>query len=129
LESNYGFKLGVVLDHITAVYSVTYTAPMFIVMNKGKWKALPEEIKNIIREINNEWIPQHGEAWDTIDAEGMRFFLDQGGQINGLSSSEASRWKAAIAPIIIDYVRILNEKGLDGQRIIDFTNNTLNSMQ
>jgi TRAP-type C4-dicarboxylate transport system substrate-binding protein len=102
---------------------------MFVVMNKDKWKVLPEDIKNIIREINNEWIPQHGEAWDTIDMEGMRFFMDHGGQMNGLSSSEALRWKTAIIPIINDYVRFLDEKGLDGRGIIDFTNKTLNSMQ
>jgi TRAP-type C4-dicarboxylate transport system substrate-binding protein len=129
LESNFGFKLGEVLDHVTAAYSVAYTAPMFVVMNKDKWKTLPEDIKSTIREINNEWIPQHGEAWDTIDMEGMRFFMDHGGQMNGLSSSEASRWKTAIIPIINDYMRILDEKGLDGRGIIDFTNKTLNSMQ
>jgi TRAP-type C4-dicarboxylate transport system substrate-binding protein len=129
LESNFGFKLGEVLDHVTAAYSVAYTAPMFVVMNKGKWEALPEDIKNIIREVNNEWIPQHGEAWDTIDMEGMRFFMDHGGQMNGLSSSEASRWKTAITPIINDYVKFLDEKGLDGRGVIDFIIRTLNSMQ
>ena len=98
------------LDHVTAAYSVAYTAPLFVVMNKDKWKTLPEDIKSTIREINNEWIPQHGEAWDTIDMEGMRFFMDHGGQMNGLSSSEASRWKTAIIPIINDYMRILDRK-------------------
>jgi TRAP-type C4-dicarboxylate transport system substrate-binding protein len=98
-------------------------------MNKDKWSALPEDVKNTIREINNEWIPQHGEAWDTIDMEGMRFFMDNGGQMNGLSSAEALRWKAAITPIIEDYVKFLDEKGLDGRRVIEFTIKTLNSMQ
>jgi len=129
LEANYGFKMGEAVNYITAAYPITYTAVQFVVMNKDKWKALPEEIRTIIREINEEWIPQHGEAWDTIDAEGMRYFLDNGGQIIGLDRSEAARWKMAVAPIIEDYVKTLNEKGLNGQEIVDFTIRTLNSMQ
>jgi len=128
-ESNEGFKLGELYNYATAAYSVAYTIPMFVVMNKNKWKALPEDIKVIIREINNEWIPQHGEAWDTIDTEGMRFLLNHGGQIIGLDSNEAARWTMAVAPIIEDYVKFLNEKGLNGQEIVDFTIKTLNSMQ
>jgi TRAP-type C4-dicarboxylate transport system substrate-binding protein len=121
--------MGEVVNYITAAYSITYTAVQFVVMNKDRWKALPEDIKMIIREINNEWIPQHGEAWDTIDAEGMRYFLDNGGQIIGLDRNEATRWKMAVAPIIDDYAKILDEKGLKGQEIVDFTIKTLNSMQ
>jgi len=128
-EANEGFKLGELYNYATAAYSVAYTLPMFVVMNKDRWKALPDDIKATIREVNNEWIPQHGEAWDTIDAEGMRFFLNHGGQIIGLDSNEAARWKMAVAPIIEDYVKILNEKGLNGQDIVDFTIKTLNSMQ
>ena len=129
LEANFGFKMGDVVNYITAAYAVAYTAVQFVVMNKEKWKALPEDIKTIIREVNNEWIPQHGEAWDTIDEEGMRYFLDRGGRVVGLDADEATRWKMAVAPIIEDYAKILNEKGLNGQEIVDFTIKTLNSMQ
>jgi hypothetical protein len=59
----------------------------------------------------------------------MRYFLDNGGQIIGLDKDEAVRWKMAVAPIIEDYMKILNEKGLNGQEIVDFTIKTLNSMQ
>ena len=124
-----GYRLGEIANHVTAAYSVAYTAPFFVVMNKEKWKALPEDIKTIIREVNNEWIPQCGEGWDTMDAEGRRYFLDHGGQIIGLDSEEAARWKKAITPMIEDYIKTLNERGLNGQEIVDFTIKTLNSMQ
>jgi TRAP-type C4-dicarboxylate transport system substrate-binding protein len=124
-----GYRLGEVANHVTAAYSVAYTAPFFVVMNKEKWKALPEDVKTIIREINNEWIPQCGEAWDTMDSEGRRYFLDHGGQIVGLDKDEAARWKKAVEPIIEDYEKSLNDKGLKGQEIVKFTIDTLNSMQ
>ena len=124
-----GYRLGEIANHVTAAYSVAYTAPFFVVMNKERWKALPEDVKTIIREINNEWIPQCGEAWDTMDAEGRRYFLDHGGQIIGLNGDEAARWKKAVAPIIEDYAKTLNERGLNGQEIVKFTMDTINSMQ
>ncbi len=128
-NANVGFKWGELYNYATATYSVAYTLPMFVVMNKDKWKALPEDIKVIIREINNEWIPQHGEAWDAYDTEGMRFLLDNGGQIIGLDKNEATRWKMAVAPIIEDYVKTLDKMGLNGRETVDFTAKTLNSMQ
>lgn len=128
-ESHKGWKLAEVENYVTAAYCISYTATFFVVMNKDKWNALPQDIKGIIEQINNDWLPQHGEAWDTIDAEGMRYFLDNGGQVIGLDSDEAARWKMAVATIIDDYARVLTEKGLNGQEIVDFTIKTLNSMQ
>jgi TRAP-type C4-dicarboxylate transport system substrate-binding protein len=129
LESHKGWKLAEVENYITAAYSISYTTTFFVIMNKDKWSTLPQDIKVIIEETNNEWLLQHGEAWDTIDEEGMRYFLDRGGRVVGLDADEAARWKMAVAPIIEDYVKILNEKGLNGQEIVDFTIKTLNSMQ
>ena len=124
-----GYRLGEIANHVTAAYSVAYTAPFFVVMNKERWKAFPEEIKTIIREINNEWVPQCGEAWDTMDAEGRRYFLDHGGQIIGLDRNESARWKKAIDPMIQDYARTLDQRGLKGEEIVRYTVDTLNSMQ
>jgi len=128
-ESHKGWKLAEVENYVTASYCISYTATFFVIMNKDKWNALPQDIKGIIEQINNDWLLQHGEAWDSIDAEGMRYFLDNGGQIIGLERTEATRWKMAVAPIIDDYAKILNEKGLNGQEVVDFTIKTLNSMQ
>jgi TRAP-type C4-dicarboxylate transport system substrate-binding protein len=128
-ESHKGWKLAEVENYVTAAYCISYTTTFFVIMNKDKWNALPQDIKVIIEQINNEWLLQHGEAWDTSDMEGLQFFLAQGGQLIGLESSEAARWKMAIAPIIEDYAKSLDEKGLKGQEIVNFTISTLNSMQ
>jgi len=129
VESLKGWKLAEVENYVTAAYSIAYTLTFFVVMNKERWEALPQDIKVIFEEINNEWLLQHGEAWDTSDMEGMQFFLAHGGQLIGLESSEAARWKAAIAPIIDGYAKSLSEKGLKGEETVNFTINTLNNMQ
>jgi TRAP-type C4-dicarboxylate transport system substrate-binding protein len=129
VEAHKGWKLAEVENYITATYPISYTTTFFVIMNKDRWNALPQDIKVIIERINNEWLLQHGEAWDNSDTEGMQFFQSHGGQLIGLESSEATRWKMGVAPIIEDYAKSLNEKGLNGQEIVDFTIKTLNSMQ
>ena len=129
MEALKGWKLAEVENYVTASYPIASTSTFFVVMNKDKWNSLPKDIQEIIKAINSEWIPQHGEAWDSTDREGMLFFLNHGGQIIGLDSQEATRWKRAIAPIIDDYVKVLDEKGLHGRRTVDFTIAILNSMQ
>jgi TRAP-type C4-dicarboxylate transport system substrate-binding protein len=128
-EAHAGWKLAEVENYFTASYNIANTTTFFVVMNKDKWNSLPKDIQQIIEEINNEWIAQHGEAWDTSDKVGLRLFLDQGSTIIGLNKQEAARWKRAVAPVIDDYAKYLNKKGLNGQEIVNFTINTLNSMQ
>ena len=79
--------------------------------------------------INKEWIIKHGEAWDTSDIAGLNFFLNQGNEMFGLDAKESAKWKKAVAPIIADYVKDVDKKGLNGQEIVDFTVKTMDSIQ
>jgi TRAP-type transport system periplasmic protein len=129
LESNKGWKLGEVVKYCTANFSSAYTTSFFVVMNKDKWKALPPNVQKIIEEINAEWVIKHGEAWDNSDMIGLKYFLEQGGQINGQDSKESVKWKAAVAPILVQYTKELNNKGLNGKQIIEFIETDLKKYQ
>ena len=128
-EANKGWKLGEVTDYITCAFSAAYTTSFFVVMNKDKWKKISKKDQKIIEQINEEWAVKHGEAWDSSDMAGIKFFLNQGGQIIGLDKKEAARWQKAVAPIIDDYVKKTKEKGIPAQKVVDFTIKTLNSLQ
>jgi TRAP-type C4-dicarboxylate transport system substrate-binding protein len=128
-EANKGWKLGEVTRFATADFSAAYTTSFFVVMNKDKWNAISADNQKIIEQINMEWADKHGEAWDTSDAKGIVFFLNQGGQIIGLDGKEAERWKKAVAPIISDYAADMTKKGFNGTEIVEFTIETLNSLQ
>jgi TRAP-type C4-dicarboxylate transport system substrate-binding protein len=128
-EANKGWKLGEVTRFATADFSAAYTTSFFVVMNKEKWNAISAANQKIIEQINMEWIAKHGEAWDTSDAKGIVFFLNQGGQIIGLDGQESERWKKAVAPIISDYAADMTKKGFNGTEIVEFTIKTLNSLQ
>jgi TRAP-type C4-dicarboxylate transport system substrate-binding protein len=129
LESNKGWKLGEVTRYCTAAFSAAYTTSFFVVMNKDKWNAISPADQKIIEGINREWVVKHGDAWDESDMVGLRYFLNQGGQIIGLDAREAARWEAAVAPIITDYTESLNKLGLNGAEIVGFTRETLDGMK
>ncbi len=128
-EANKGWKLGEVTNYCTADFTAAYTTSFFVVMNKDRWNSISAANQKIIEQINKEWIDKHAEAWDTSDAQGIVFFLNQGSEIIGLDAKEGERWKKAVAPIIEDYKANMNKKGFKGTEIVDFTIKTLNSLQ
>lgn len=129
LEANKGWKLGEVTGYSTAAFSAAYTTSFFVVMNKDKWNALPQEVQKVIEEINAEWVTKHGEAWDASDMEGIQFFLNQGGQLIGVDANEQARWKKAVEPILEDYIKETRAKGINAKEVVDFTVKTLAEVQ
>ena len=130
LEANKGWKLGEVTDYVAAAFSAAYTTSFFVVMNKDKWASLPADVQKTIEAINGEWAVKHGEAWDVSDMVGIKYFLNQGGQIIGFDDKEQARWKKAVAPIVDDYVASAKKKGVtNAQDIVDFIIKNLNELQ
>jgi TRAP-type transport system periplasmic protein len=115
LEANKGWKLGEVVDHATCAYSAAYTTTFFVVMNKNKWDSIEAGDRKIIEEINAEWAQKHGDAWDSSDMEGIRYFLQEGNTMIGLDRKESERWEKAVAPLIADYMKGI--KDADGEAV------------
>ncbi|MFW5837280.1 MAG: TRAP transporter substrate-binding protein [Desulfovibrionaceae bacterium] len=129
VETNKGWKMAEVVDYMTETYPVAYTTTFFVVMNKDRWNSLSPKAQKAIREINEEWAVKHGAAWDQSDVEGRKFFIAEGGEIIPLSDAEAERWKEAAKPMLENYVKEADKKGLDGQAILDYTRSTLKKEQ
>jgi len=99
-----GWKQGEVIKYTTECFSVGYTTAMFIVMNKDKWNALPDDIKKIIDDLSAEWVDVHGKAWDVDDAQGLEFTKGLGNELIPLSDEESERWRKAVDPVIQDFI-------------------------
>ena len=125
LESNKGWKLVDVLNYVIAENSVAYTTAMFATMNKAKWEALSPEIQKTISEINEEWAVKHGEAWDQIDEVGKNLLIEKGRTVITLDPAEAQNWQAAVQPAIAGYIKELDQKGINGQEVVDFIKATI----
>ena len=125
LEANKGWKLGEVIDYATLDFPAAYTTTFFVVMNKDKWKALPDDVKKTIIAINKEWAPKHGKAWDSSDEEGKKLLLAKKRTLIELSPEESKRWKEAVAPVLKQFVADMKEKNLPGQEALDVAVKTM----
>ena len=125
LEANKGWKLAEVLEYVVDESSVSYTTTFFVAMNKAKWDSLSPEIQKTIAEINGEWSVKHGEAWDSSDDEGRKFFTEKGGKIIMLEDGEKMKWQEAVKPAIDAYSADLDKKGINGQEVIGYIQSML----
>ncbi len=113
-----GWKQGEVIKYSTDIPSIGYTTSMFVVMNKKKWGALPDDMKKIFEDVSNEWIAIQGQAWDDADAAGRTYTLKKGNKVYALTEAESAKWKAKVEPILDDYVKKTTSRGLPGDKVV-----------
>lgn len=118
IETLKGWKQGEVVDSVTDSSCIGYTTAMFVVMNKASWAKLPADVQKVITEVSEEWVDKHGEAWDKADAEGKAFVEQLRKQIVSLSPEEQARWKAAVKPVIDEYLKAMSDRKLPGEEIV-----------
>ncbi len=128
-ESLEGWKLGEVVKFTTEDFGASYTAGMFVVMNKAKWKAITPDLQKIIEGINKEWIERQGKTWDEIDKSGKDFTLKLGNKIISLSKEENERWANAVSPLLDEYVKEKKAKGLAADEALKFCQDRLKQLQ
>jgi TRAP-type C4-dicarboxylate transport system substrate-binding protein len=122
-----GWKQAEVIDYSIEIEGVAYSTAMYVIMNRYKWESLPQDVKETIEEINQEWIVKTGEAWDSSDQEGREYSIAQNNQIIKLDKEESDRWVKAVYPVITDYVAKTEKRGLPGQDYVDFIRDSLES--
>ncbi|MDJ0782727.1 MAG: TRAP transporter substrate-binding protein [Desulfosarcinaceae bacterium] len=114
-----GWRQAEVVKYTTDCRGVGYTTAMFVVMNLKKWNALDDPLKQVFESVSAEWIDVHGAKWDEVDAAGRAFTQELGNSIIDLDPAESDRWKAAVAPILDDYVTRTKSTGIDGKPLVD----------
>lgn len=119
IETLKGWKQAEVIDYVTDSSIIGYTTAMFVVMNLKTWNKLPKDLQDIITQVNQEWIPKHGEAWDKADEEGKALVKELKREIIPLAPEEGKRWKEAVRPILDDYVKAAKDKQLPGDTFLN----------
>ena len=120
LEALKGWKIAEVIKSTTVNASSAYSMAFYVVMNKGKWNALPKEVQAVIEKVNEEWIEKTGKAWDDIDKGGLEFTKSKGNQVITLSKQEDERWAKMAQPIFEETAKAVNAKGLPGDEALKF---------
>jgi TRAP-type C4-dicarboxylate transport system substrate-binding protein len=114
-----GWDQARVIKYTIEPYCTGYTSGFYTAMNLKSWNALPKNVQKVIEEVSTEWISKHAEAWDTSDEEGRKFTLSLGNKIIPLSREEGDRWCKAVQPVIDEYVRRVESKGLSGKEYVE----------
>lgn len=125
LEVNKGWRMGEVVNYVTNSHSIAYTSSFFMVMNKQKWNSIPTDLQAVIRQINQEFIPKHGDAWDESDKIGLEYFKSLGHEVVELSDAESQKWKDAVEPVLAEYIEKMDKNGFDGKKIVAFVKASL----
>lgn len=104
-----------VLDYPTVV--VTFAA----VMDKKKWEMLPDKAKTVIDELSREMAVWTGQYHDKQNVgEALAWAQEKHDlQINTLSDDEAAQWDALLAPMVENWKKEMDAKGLPADKFLE----------
>ncbi len=97
-----------------------YTATFVLAMNRAKYDGLPEDLRAILDEqIGIEMAAMHAQIMLDWDKPARDIATEAGSNIITLDEAEVARWKEASQPVVEAWIAEMNEKGIDGQALID----------
>lgn len=120
-ETIRAFKLDELAPHHSGVASGgrgIYTTAFALAMNKRKFDSLSPDVQDVLNAETGMGLSQRfGAMYDGFGAAGLENAKNRGNEIGEISLEEAARWREAAAPIRENYIKTLNEKGVDGQDV------------
>lgn len=97
-----------------------YTATIVLVMNKAKYEALPDDLRAILDAESGAKLSEFAaQVMFDFDKPGRDIAEAAGNTIISLDEAEVARWKEAAQPVIARWVAEMEERGIDGQALID----------
>ena len=105
------FRFAEVVKYETNCWQITNPYPFYVAMNKDSYKKLPADIKAIFDTLVGEYKEQYILMWNSVDFAGKAYGVEKGVEFIDLSPSEAARWKAAVEPVINNYIKTMVGKG------------------
>jgi TRAP-type C4-dicarboxylate transport system substrate-binding protein len=123
IETLKSFKMGDVCKYTAFAWQVGNMYTFYLAMNKAKWDALPGDIQDIFTEVSEEYAEKYAEAWNAIDIAGINYSLSiPGNEVYTLSDAEGARFKAAVQPVMGQYVDAMVAKGFVRGEVEDWIN-------
>ncbi|MFH0725105.1 MAG: TRAP transporter substrate-binding protein [Pseudomonadota bacterium] len=101
-------------------FGCTYTAGMFVTLNKQKWESFSPEIQKIFTEVSEEWAEKQGNLWDKMDRDSEEAMIKDGFKFMTASAEEQVAVKEKLKPVFANYVQKTKDKGLPGDEALKF---------
>jgi len=88
-------------------------------MNLKTWNKLPEDIKKIVNQLNNEFPDVAIKMQAELHKKTTEALLKAKCNIYSLSAGEVAKWKAVLVPAIYDdWIKDMASKGLPGKETL-----------
>jgi len=108
-----------VSNHTTFGQSSLYTTTFIFAMNKDKYESLPADLKKVIDENSGrEMSGWAGRLMQEYDEPSRQIALKRNNNIITLSDAEVNRWRQASQPIIDNWVKEMDGKGMKGTQLL-----------
>jgi TRAP-type C4-dicarboxylate transport system substrate-binding protein len=90
-----------------------------VIMNKGKFEKMPQEVQQIMAE-NVRWASERMTAIeDANNAVSEDKYKKAGNTFINLTEEETAQWREAFVPLKKKWIAEMNKKGLPGQQVFD----------
>ncbi len=111
LETLRAFKFAEVVNYTTSIWQITHPYPFYLVMNKDSYARLPADIKIIFDTLVGEYKERSILMWNSVDFVGKAAGEAQGVEFIDLSPAEVAKFKAAVEPVIDNYIAAMVDEG------------------
>jgi TRAP-type C4-dicarboxylate transport system substrate-binding protein len=118
IETLKGWRQAEVIDYVLSTAATGYTTTMYSIMNKDRWNSLSDDIKEIFRQVNEQWIDKQGLAWDTADDEAKALLKELGKPVTTLSPADEAAFVNAVGPMLEEWAMDLEGRGLPGRAVL-----------
>ncbi|MDB2408111.1 TRAP transporter substrate-binding protein [Jannaschia sp.] len=97
-----------------------YNVAFVLAMNKDKYESLPDDLKQVIDDNSGrDFSIFAGGTQSDADGPSREIALDAGNNIITVTEEEAEVWRAAAQPVYDTWLAEMEERGIDGQALID----------
>jgi len=119
LESVISFKLDSVISQATLFPGGMYSSAFGFFMNQDKWAKLPKQDQDAIEKLGYEHLARFaGKSWDAADQKGLEGLKKANVPIVNADAALVAEVRKRSAPIIDDWIKKANAKGVDGAKVL-----------
>jgi TRAP-type C4-dicarboxylate transport system substrate-binding protein len=91
-----------------------------ILMNKKRFDSLPKELQDVIeKSAGLDLIEKYGQLMIDLEQPGKDLQVKSGGEIITLSKESSEEFNEVGKKVVKRWVKEINDKGIDGQKIVD----------
>lgn len=119
IDAYKNFRLDKHINTITTFDGGLYNISFFVVMNEGKWKAIPRADQDAIMSVSGEAFARRaGRTWDTEDKAALELARKNGAKVTSADAAFIKAVDERTRSLRTEWLRDVKAKGIDGEKLL-----------